>query len=55
LACPASPPAYQFNPIKTIETSVVGTSNMLSLAKQVKAKFLFTSTSEIYGDPLEHP
>ncbi|CDW90212.1 udp-glucuronic acid decarboxylase 1-like [Stylonychia lemnae] len=55
LACPASPPAYQFNPIKTIETNVIGTSNMLSLAKQVKARFLLTSTSEIYGDPLEHP
>ena len=55
LACPASPPAYQRNPIKTIETSVYGTSNMLRLAKKNNAKFFFTSTSEVYGDPQEHP
>jgi UDP-glucuronate decarboxylase len=51
LACPASPPHYQFNPIKTIKTSVLGTMNMLGLAKRVKARLLFTSTSEVYGDP----
>ena len=55
LACPASPPHYQYNPIKTIKTSAVGTMNMLGLAKRVKARLLFASTSEIYGDPLEHP
>lgn len=55
LACPASPPHYQYNPIKTIKTSVLGTLNMLGLAKRVKARFLLTSTSEIYGDPLIHP
>lgn len=55
LACPASPPHYQFNPIKTIKTSVEGTLNMLGLAKRVGARVLLTSTSEVYGDPEEHP
>ncbi len=55
LACPASPIHYQYNPIKTIKTSVVGTLNMLGLAKRVKARILQASTSEVYGDPLEHP
>lgn len=55
LACPASPPHYMYNPIKTIKTSVMGTLNMLGLAKRVKARILFTSTSEVYGDPEEHP
>lgn len=55
LACPASPPHYQFNPVKTIKTSTQGTLNMLGLAKRVKARILLTSTSEIYGDPQVHP
>ena len=55
LACPASPPAYQINMIKTIKCSVQGTLNMLGLAKRVKARLLLTSTSEIYGDPEVHP
>jgi len=55
LACPASPIHYQQNPIKTIKTSIMGTINMLGLAKRVKAKILQASTSEVYGDPLEHP
>jgi len=55
LACPASPPHYQYNPIKTIKTSTEGTLNMLGLAKRVKARVLLTSTSEIYGDPEIHP
>lgn len=55
LACPASPIHYQYNPVKTAKTSVMGTINMLGLAKRVNAKFLLASTSEIYGDPLEHP
>jgi len=55
LACPASPVHYQFNPVKTIKTNVMGTINMLGLAKRVKAKLLLASTSEVYGDPLEHP
>ena len=55
LACPASPIHYQNNPIKTSKTNFVGTYNMLSLAKLKKAKFLFSSTSEIYGDPEVHP
>ncbi|XP_073525779.1 uncharacterized protein [Phyllobates terribilis] len=55
LACPASPVHYKFNPIKTIKTNVVGTLNMLGLAKRVGARFLLTSTSEVYGDPLQHP
>ena len=55
LACPASPVHYQFNPVKTIKTNVMGTLNMLGLAKRVKARFLLTSTSEVYGDPDVHP
>ncbi len=55
LACPASPIHYQFNPVKTIKTSVMGTINMLGLAKRVKARILQASTSEVYGDPLVHP
>lgn len=55
LACPASPVHYQFNPVKTIKTNVLGTVNMLGLCKRVGAKFLLASTSEVYGDPLEHP
>lgn len=55
LACPASPIHYQYNPIKTIKTSVTGTLNMLGLAKRNKSRFLLASTSEVYGDPLEHP
>jgi UDP-glucuronate decarboxylase len=55
LACPASPVHYQFNPVKTIKTSVMGTINMLGLAKRVRARILLTSTSEIYGDPEQHP
>ena len=55
LACPASPIHYQYNPIKTIKTSVVGAVNMLGLAKRVKAKILQASTSEVYGDPEVHP
>mmetsp|Transcript_6616 Transcript_6616/g.13972 ORF Transcript_6616/g.13972 Transcript_6616/m.13972 type:complete len:580 (+) Transcript_6616:101-1840(+) len=55
LACPASPPHYQYNPVKTIKTSTMGTINMLGLAKRVKARMLLTSTSEIYGDPQVHP
>ena len=55
LACPASPPHYQFNPIKTMKTSVLGAINMLGLAKRVNAKILQASTSEVYGDPTVHP
>ncbi|HSM63103.1 MAG TPA: UDP-glucuronic acid decarboxylase family protein, partial [Gillisia sp.] len=55
LACPASPVHYQYNPIKTIKTSVMGAINMLGLAKRLKAKILQASTSEIYGDPEVHP
>ncbi len=55
LACPASPVHYQYNPIKTIKTSVMGSINMLGLAKRIKAKILQASTSEIYGDPKIHP
>lgn len=55
LACPASPVHYQFNPIKTIKTSVMGAINMLGLAKRTKAKILQASTSEVYGDPELHP
>jgi UDP-glucuronate decarboxylase len=55
LACPASPIHYKYNPVKTIKTSVLGTLNMLGLAKRVRARFLLTSTSEVYGDPLQHP
>mmetsp|Transcript_18066 Transcript_18066/g.32983 ORF Transcript_18066/g.32983 Transcript_18066/m.32983 type:complete len:329 (-) Transcript_18066:377-1363(-) len=54
-ACPASPIHYKYNPIKTCKTSFLGTLNMLGLAKRCRAKFLLTSTSEVYGDPLEHP
>lgn len=54
-ACPASPLHYQFNPVKTIKTSVLGAINMLGLAKRVKARILQASTSEVYGDPEEHP
>ncbi len=55
LACPASPIHYQYNPVKTIKTNVMGTLNMLGLAKRVKARFLLASTSEVYGDPQVHP
>ena len=55
LACPASPVHYQSNPIKTVKTNVVGTLNMLGLAKRVDARFLLASTSEVYGDPEVHP
>ena len=55
LACPASPPHYQYNPIKTIKTSVIGMINMLGLAKRCKATILQASTSEVYGDPAIHP
>lgn len=55
LACPASPIHYQYNPIKTVKTSVMGAINMLGLAKRIKAKILQTSTSEVYGDPTVHP
>jgi UDP-glucuronate decarboxylase len=55
LACPASPVHYQYNPVKTIKTSVMGTINMLGMAKRVKARILQASTSEVYGDPQMHP
>jgi UDP-glucuronate decarboxylase len=55
LACPAAPGHYQYNPIKTMKTSVLGAINMLGLAKRCKAKILQASTSEVYGDPTEHP
>jgi len=55
LACPASPIHYQYNPVKTIKTNVLGTHNMLGLAKRIKARFLLASTSEVYGDPQMHP
>lgn len=55
LACPASPVHYQFNPVETIKTNVSGTLNALGLANRIKAKMLQASTSEVYGDPLEHP
>ena len=54
-ACPASPIHYQFNPVKTVKTSVMGAINMLGIAKRVKARILQASTSEVYGDPLVHP
>ncbi len=54
-ACPASPVHYQYNPVKTVKTSVMGAINMLGLAKRVKARILQASTSEVYGDPKEHP
>jgi len=55
LACPASPVHYQFNPIKTVKTNVIGTINMLGLAKRLNVPLLLASTSEVYGDPKEHP
>jgi UDP-glucuronate decarboxylase len=55
LACPASPIHYQYNPVKTIKTSVMGTINMLGIAKRVRARILQASTSEVYGDPQVHP
>lgn len=55
LACPASPVHYQFNPVKTVKTNVMGMINMLGLAKRVRARILQASTSEVYGDPLIHP
>jgi UDP-glucuronate decarboxylase len=55
LACPASPVHYQYNPVKTVKTSVMGMINMLGLAKRVHARILQASTSEVYGDPLVHP
>ncbi|MEW6732244.1 MAG: UDP-glucuronic acid decarboxylase family protein, partial [Acidobacteriota bacterium] len=55
LACPASPIHYQYNPVKTIKTNILGTLNMLGLAKRVRARILQASTSEVYGDPTEHP
>ena len=55
LACPASPIHYQYNPVKTVKTSVMGAINMLGLAKRVRARILQASTSEVYGDPLVHP
>jgi len=55
LACPASPVHYQYNPIKTMKTSVMGAINMLGLAKRINAKILQASTSEVYGNPLVHP
>ena len=55
MACPASPVHYQYNPVKTIKTNVMGALNMLGLAKRVKARILQASTSEVYGDPMVHP
>ncbi len=55
LACPASPVHYQYNPVKTIKTNIMGTLNMLGLAKRVRARILQASTSEVYGDPKIHP
>jgi UDP-glucuronate decarboxylase len=55
LACPASPIHYQYNPVKTVKTNVMGTINMLGLAKRVRARILQASTSEVYGDPEVHP
>lgn len=55
LACPASPIHYQFDPVSTIKTSVIGAINMLGLAKRTKARILQASTSEVYGDPIVHP
>lgn len=54
-ACPASPVHYQFNPIKTLKTNILGTMHMLGLARRARARILHASTSEVYGDPLEHP
>ncbi len=55
MACPASPPHYQYNPVKTMKTSVMGAINMLGMAKRVRAKILQASTSEVYGEPQVHP
>jgi len=55
MACPASPVHYQYNPVKTVKTSVMGAINMLGMAKRVRARILQASTSEVYGDPLVHP
>ncbi len=55
LACPASPIHYQRNPVRTIRTAVEGTLNMLDIAREAKARIMIASTSEVYGDPLEHP
>lgn len=55
LACPASPVHYQYNPVKTLKTNVLGTIHMLGLAKRVRARILLASTSEVYGNPTEHP
>ncbi len=55
LACPASPVHYQYNPVKTVKTSVMGAINMLGMAKRVRARIFQASTSEVYGDPLVHP
>ncbi len=55
LACPASPIHYQYNPVKTIKTNILGTLNMLGIAKRTKARILLASTSEVYGDPAMHP
>lgn len=55
LACPASPTHYQKNPVETIKTSIIGAINMLDLAKKINARILQTSTSEVYGDPIQHP
>src|SRR5271155_343986 len=55
LACPASPVHYQYNPVKTVKTNVMGMINMLGLAKRVRARILQASTSEVYGDPIQHP
>ena len=55
LASPASPIFYQYNPVKTVKTNVLGTLNMLGLAKRVKGRILQASTSEVYGDPMDHP
>jgi UDP-glucuronate decarboxylase len=55
LACPASPPKYQADPIGTLETCFIGTQNVLKIAQETGARVLFTSTSEVYGDPEEHP
>ena len=55
LACPASPPHYQLDPVRTTKTSVIGTLNLLEVARETDARFFMASTSEVYGDPLVHP
>ena len=55
LACPASPPYYQYNPVETMKTSVLGAINMLEYARKYKARILQASTSEVYGNPIQHP